>query len=198
MAIHKFIDLILCDQKRLITTWTLYNQKVCLLSNFHLKFCWNGCTNIVKHDKEISDQTSLNRRSHKLPHGGVTWRQEFPFCTQREVVRAIIPTRPLWYTWYYSLPSRDVETMSSYGRPPFFIQPKNKDFWPITQINYTFWWNLSHFSLVDLKVCVRAFPSALSKKMPFWHIKNQLYHFSTSFYNIPFIRCSILQFYTLK
>ena len=36
------------------------------------------------------------------------------------------------------------------------------------------------------------------KKMSFWHTKDLLYYFSTLFYNIPFIRYSILQFYTLE
>ena len=38
---------------------------------------------------------------------------------------------------------------------------------------------------------IRASVAAVTKIMPFWHTKNLLYYFTTSFYNISFIRCSI-------
>ena len=45
---------------------------------------------------------------------------------------------------------------------------------------------------------IRASTADVVKKMPFYNIKHLLYYFTTSFYNISFIRCFILQFYTLK
>ena len=43
-----------------------------------------------------------------------------------------------------------------------------------------------------LSEAVRAFVADVAKKkMSFWHTKNLLYYFTTSFYNISFIRCSI-------
>ena len=36
------------------------------------------------------------------------------------------------------------------------------------------------------------------KKKVILHTKSLLYYFTTSFYNISFIKCSIIQFYTLK
>ena len=40
----------------------------------------------------------------------------------------------------------------------------------------------------------RASVADVAKIMPFYHIKDLLYYFTTSFYNIPFIRCFIIQF----
>ena len=45
---------------------------------------------------------------------------------------------------------------------------------------------------------MRASTADVAKKMPFYNTKDLLYYFITSFYNISFIRCFILQFYTLK
>ena len=45
---------------------------------------------------------------------------------------------------------------------------------------------------------LRASTAAVAKIMPFCHTKDLLYYFTTSFYNIPFIICVIIQFYTLK
>ena len=45
---------------------------------------------------------------------------------------------------------------------------------------------------------LRASVANVAKIMPFYHIKNLLYYFTTSFYNISFIRCFIIQLYTLK
>ena len=45
---------------------------------------------------------------------------------------------------------------------------------------------------------VRASVVADVKIMSFYHTKCLLYYFTTSFYNISFIRCFIIQFYTLK
>ena len=45
---------------------------------------------------------------------------------------------------------------------------------------------------------VRASIVNVAKIMSFYHTKGLLYYFTTSFYNISFIRCFIIQFYTLK
>ena len=45
---------------------------------------------------------------------------------------------------------------------------------------------------------VRAFIVDVVKIMSFYHIKCLFYYFIISFYNIPFIRCFIIQFYILK
>ena len=45
---------------------------------------------------------------------------------------------------------------------------------------------------------LRAFVADVLKIMLFSHVKSLLYYFTTSFYNIPFIRCFIIQSYTLK
>ena len=45
---------------------------------------------------------------------------------------------------------------------------------------------------------LRASVAAGAKIMLFCHTKCLLYYFTTSFYNISFIRCFIIQFYTLK
>ena len=45
---------------------------------------------------------------------------------------------------------------------------------------------------------LRASVATGAKIMSFCHTKCQLYYFTTSFYNISFIRCFIIQFYTLK
>ena len=45
---------------------------------------------------------------------------------------------------------------------------------------------------------LRASVADVPKIMPFYHIKCLLYYFTTSFYNIPFIRYFIIQFYILK
>ena len=48
------------------------------------------------------------------------------------------------------------------------------------------------------KKYVRASVAAGAKIMSFCHTKWLLYYFTTSFYNISFIRCFIIQFCTLK
>lgn len=45
---------------------------------------------------------------------------------------------------------------------------------------------------------LRASVVDIVKIMPFYHTKSLLYYFTTSFYNISFIRCFIIPFYTLK
>ena len=45
---------------------------------------------------------------------------------------------------------------------------------------------------------LRASVAAGVKIMSFYHIKCLFYYFTTLFYNISFIRCFIIQFYTLK
>ena len=45
---------------------------------------------------------------------------------------------------------------------------------------------------------VRAFVAVGANIMSFYHIKYLFYYFITSFYNISFIKCFIIQFYTLK
>ena len=48
------------------------------------------------------------------------------------------------------------------------------------------------------KSLLRASTADVVKKMLFYHTKHLFYYFITSFYNIAFIRCFILQFYILK
>ena len=45
---------------------------------------------------------------------------------------------------------------------------------------------------------IRAFSSGIVSQMPFSHIKTYFFYFNTPFYNIPFIKYSILPFNTLK
>ena len=45
---------------------------------------------------------------------------------------------------------------------------------------------------------VKTSEADVAKIMSFYHIKNLLYYFTTSFYNFSFIKCFIIQFYTLK
>ena len=54
------------------------------------------------------------------------------------------------------------------------------------------------FLKVQNIIILRAPTAAVANIMPFYHIKDLLYYFITSFYNIPFIRYFIIQFYTLK
>ena len=35
-------------------------------------------------------------------------------------------TRPVWYAWYYPLPSYDVGSMSPHQRPPFLFKKKKE------------------------------------------------------------------------
>ena len=48
------------------------------------------------------------------------------------------------------------------------------------------------------KRLIRASVADVLKILSFYHIKCLLYYFTTLFYNIPFIRCFIIQSYTLK
>ena len=45
---------------------------------------------------------------------------------------------------------------------------------------------------------VRASTASMTQYISFCHIKDLLYYFITSFYNISFIKYFIIQFYTLK
>ena len=59
--------------------------------------------------------------------------------------------------------------------------------------------NQKHNNKRILLMCaLRASTADVVKKMLFCHTKHLLYYFTTSFYNIAFIRCFIFQFYTLK
>ena len=67
--------------------------------------------------------------------------------------------------------------------------------------NIGLYWQSPMFSHDQLYIAlswVRASIVDVSKIMPFYHIKCLLYYFTTSFYNIPFIRYFIIKFYTLK
>ena len=61
---------------------------------------------------------------------------------------------------------------------------------------------LSCFLLLDSSFVsvyfYKSIHSRYCKKISFYHIKDLLYYFTTSFYNISFIKCFIIQFYTLK
>ena len=70
---------------------------------------------------------------------GVTLWQKFSFCTQREAVRAIVSVRPVWYTWYYPLPSRGVESMRPHQRPPYSFKKKKKKKTIVSTGSAVFW-----------------------------------------------------------
>ena len=72
------------------------------------------------------------------------------------------------------------------GLKEFILLP----LWMVNEFRFTI--KQKHFDTL------RASVADVPKIMPFYHIKCLLYYFTTSFYNIPFIKCFIIQFYTLK